>query len=336
MNRNDSLVQRCYFLTFITEDIDQVKHIYIMAGSLDAILILPTIVLNILLIISLYRSPQLNKPCTKLLYSLAISDVLVGMVIEPAYLTKKIAELQHSFGIYCRSGMITYIGAALSCVSFFTLTAIAVDRYFGVHSGTKYKTIVTNTRVTCLIIAIWVCCGVLYTAQFYFSRDLYFKLTAAIMGTCVFIASVCYIRCFVTLRRHKQKVNTLFKWDSTRQISLFSNQYKRSTYTMLYVFLIFNLCYLPYLCTAVSAGILGESAAIWGAESLSSVIVYANSLINPVILFWRMPGIRKSANVTRSVSHSWRRHDNQVTLSSPISDLHPQNIELLEMNRINT
>ena len=333
MRDNGSTGQRCYFLTFIPQDIDQVRHIYIMAASLDTILILPTIILNILLIISLYRSPQLNKPCTKLLYSLAISDVLVGMVIEPAYLTKKIAELQHRFDIYCSTGMITYIGGLLTCVSFFNLTAIAVDRYLVVHSGTKYQTIVTNTRVTCLIITLWSIAGFLLSAQVYTPRHLYFKLTALFMAACVVVASGCYIKCFVTLRRHKREVNTLLSVNSTKQENTNVHRYRKSIYTMLYIFLIFNLCYLPYLCTAVSAGILGESAAIWGAESLSSVIIYANSLINPIVLFWRMKEIRKAVTTTISIVH----HSNgkrRTGATSSDQQIHLQRLHVRHQNNV--
>ncbi|XP_031561312.1 histamine H2 receptor-like [Actinia tenebrosa] len=309
MGDNDSLVQRCYFLNFITEDIDQVKHIYIMAGSLDAILILPTIVLNILLIISLYWSPQLNKPCTKLLYSLAISDVLVGMVIEPVYLTKKIAELQHSFGMYCRSGMIMYLlGGALGSVSFFTLTAIAVDRYLVVHSGTKYRTIVTNTRVVWIIIAIWVTSGCLYSTNLFLPKSFCFRLAASVMVSCVVITTFCYVKGFLTLRNQKRKVQNCLNNDIKGQPSTNTRRYEKSMYTMLYIFLAFNLCYLPYLCTAVSVGILGESAAIWGAESLSVVLIFTNSLINPIILFWRMKEIQNAVTTTVVMIYSRSSH----------------------------
>jgi hypothetical protein len=219
------------------------------------------------------------------------------MVIEPTYFAKKIAELQHSFESYCYTGMITYVGGALTCVSFLNLTAIAVDRYLVVHSGTRYRTMVTNTRVACLVLTIWASSGILFTAQFYSPRSLFFKLTAVIMVAYVAIASICYIKCFVTLRKHKREINTLLS-DSKQQTINNAHRYKKSTYTMLYIFVIFNLCYLPYLCTAVSAGILGESAAIWGAESLSAVLIYTNSLINPIILIWRMKEIRKAVTST--------------------------------------
>ncbi|XP_031561311.1 melanocyte-stimulating hormone receptor-like [Actinia tenebrosa] len=330
MNRNDSLVQRCYFLTFITEDIDQVKHIYIMAGSLDAILILPTIVLNILLIISLYRSPQLNKPCTKLLYSLAISDVLVGMVIEPAYLTKKIAELQHSFGMYCRSGMITYVaGGALATITFFNVSAIAVDRYLVVHSGTKYKTIVTNTRVTWVIIAIWASSFVLHANQFIFPRYLYFNISAVVSIFGVAMVSIMYIKCVITLRKQKIRIDTLFR-NSSRQRVINVERYKRSTCTMVYVFLILNLCYLPFLCTAVSAGILGESAAMWGAESLSVVLIYANSFLNPIMLFWRMKEIGHAVALTITTAYLARSEPIRKRSRCPSQNINHNNELVVE------
>lgn len=73
-------------------------------------------------------------------------------------------------------------------------------------------------------------------------------------------------------------------------------------YTMLYVFLTFNLCSMPYLCTSISALILGESAAIWGAESITIVINNTNSLLNPIILLWRMTKFRKAIAKTMSIN----------------------------------
>lgn len=86
------------------------------------------------------------------------------------------------------------------------------------------------------------------------------------------------------------------------QTIIIVSRYKKSMYTMLYVFLVFNLCSLPYLCTSISAGILGESAAIWGAESIATVINNTNSLLNPIVLLWRMKQIRKVVVMTMSIN----------------------------------
>ena len=302
MHSNES--QRCHFLTFDADKIDQVRSVYIFTASLDAILILPTTLLNILLIISLYRSSEIRKPSTKLLFSLAMSDVLVGLITEPTFLVKKIAEFSHNFAVYCKSGGITYvIGGALGCVSFFTHTVIAIDRYLVVHKGTKYPFLVTNTRVLLITLAIWVATFALYTAQLYSPRSLYFKVVAAVMVTSVSMAAACYIKCFFTLRNKKKLIETLSEeTDKQRARNIYS--YKKSMYTMAYVFVAFNLCYLPFFCTSVSAWIVGESGAIWGAESISSVIIYSNSFINPVILFWRMKEIRKAVAVTIASAQS--------------------------------
>jgi len=302
MSNNNS--RKCYFLTFDTTKIDQVTSIYTVVATLDAILFLPTIVLNVLLIVSLYRSSEIRKPTTKLLFSLALSDVMVGLVVEPAHLTKKIAEINHNFANYCITGMVTYVvGGALATVSFFTLTAIAVDRYLVIHTGTKYKTMVTNTRVKLTVSIVWTSALILITAQLYSPREAYFQISAFVAVICVALASMCYIKCFFTLRKYQFIIGNLNERGvSKRQLVFSACNYKKSMHTMAFVFLVFNLCYTPFIFTSVSAAILGESSAIWGAESVASVFIYGNSCINPVILFLRMKEIRRAVVATMSVN----------------------------------
>ena len=129
------------------------------------------------------------------------------------------------------------------------------------------------------------------------------------MVLCVAMASVCYIKCFLTLRNQKRLIRGLTEGE-TRQKAINACSYKKSMYTMSYVFMAFNLCYLPFIVTSVSGGILGESAVIWGAESMSAVAIYTNSFVNPVILFWRMKEIR------RAVAMTIYSHDNHCEQTS--------------------
>lgn len=210
----------CNFLTYNVNKINQVRNVYIAAASLHCIIILPTITFNILFLLSLYRSSEMRKPSTKLLFSLANSDLLVGLLLEPCMLIKKIAELQNDFAIYCKTGMITYVaGGSLTIVSLGTLTMIALDRYFVVHSGVRYNSLVDNKTVITLVIGIWLFAICLPVGQLFTERSIFFKVAAVVFVVCIGTSSVCYIRCIYTLRKQRRQIGILTEGNVRQNVS---------------------------------------------------------------------------------------------------------------------
>lgn len=217
-SNNSATNQDCNFLTFNMNKINQVRNVYIAAASLHSLLILPTITLNIVLLLSFYRSSEIRKPSTKLLFSLANSDLLVGLILEPTMLIKKIAELQNNFEVYCKTGMITYVaGGSLTIISLGTLTIIALDRYLVVHAGVKYDSTVSNKRVIALIIGLWLMAVFLPAGQLFTSRSIFFKAAAVIFVVCIGTSSVCYVRCIYTLRKKRRQIGCLTEGNLSRQ-----------------------------------------------------------------------------------------------------------------------
>ncbi|XP_028514982.1 melanocortin receptor 4-like [Exaiptasia diaphana] len=294
MNKTESGIHKCNFLTFNINKINQVRNTYIAAACLHSLIILPTVSLNILLIASLLRSSELRKPSTKFIFSLAVSDLLLGLILETTLVAKKIAEVGNDFTTYCGTGMVTYIaGSYVTLVSLCTLTAIAIDRFLIVHKGNRYSTLMSNMRVKCVILTIWILVFVIVSGQLYTPRWLYFMIAAPLYMTCIVLSSICYIKSFWTLRQQRLQNENLTEGVTGQHVAS-AWRYRKSMFTMLYVFVFFNLCSVPFLCTTVAASILGETAAIWGAESIATVINNMNSLINPIVLFWRMKNIRKA------------------------------------------
>jgi len=96
--------------------------------SLDALLMLISVIANALIWSAILRTPSLRSPSTNLLSSLAVSDLLVGLVIQPVYIANELTSfnslLHHSANIL--------LGIACS-VSLFTMTAISVDRFLALR-----------------------------------------------------------------------------------------------------------------------------------------------------------------------------------------------------------
>ncbi|XP_032225021.1 histamine H2 receptor [Nematostella vectensis] len=283
----------CSFLVYKPQTIRLVRDAYIAAAAINCITMFPTIILNVLLMRAMSRSPVLRKPSTLLLYSVSASDLLLGLIVQPGYIAKKIGEFTDNFQIYCKSGILTYtMGNLLVGVSFLNLTAISFDRLLIVTSGLRYPRNVTMLRVVIVIASIWVLMASISASQFIITRTTAFTLAALLIGSSVAITTICYILAVRKINQHK--TSKIFVNSSETQRVSNVARYKKSTQTMLLVFVVFLLCYTPYLVVITTAAIIGETADVWSAEAICTVLVYSNSCLNPTILFFRMREIRNA------------------------------------------
>ena len=285
----------CFFLTYNLQEIDNGKTVYLTSCVLAALCILPSIALNACLIRSRCGSANLKKPSTVLLHNLSLSNLLMGLILQPVYLVKKIAELDNNFPLYCIMGTYTYIvGFILATVSLFTVTAIAVDRYFIVHSGVEYSLIITQRRIVITVTFIWIIAIILSTGQLYLPRSATFPAAGIGMGICVTITTASYIQILKTIRQKKAASLALNERAASNSANVM--RYIKTSITMMLVCVVFIICYVPYLSTMIVGAVLGESFnGIGSAESLATVITYIKCWINPLILFWRIQEIQTSA-----------------------------------------
>ena len=93
---------------------------------------------NTLILVALLKETSLHPP-SKLLYrNLAITDLCVGIIVEPlfvTYLTSVVKERWDTCSYVRRA--VGYSGFFLCAVSLFTLTAISVDRLLALLLGLR-------------------------------------------------------------------------------------------------------------------------------------------------------------------------------------------------------
>ena len=116
------------------------EAIVIINCALNAPLMLISITGNSLALTAILRTSSLRTPSTVFLGSLAVSDLLVGLVVQPFF----IATLFKSGGSLLQS----YNMLSSSCcgVSLCTMTAISVDRFLALHYHMRYPNLMTSKR----------------------------------------------------------------------------------------------------------------------------------------------------------------------------------------------
>ena len=137
---------------FCSLDIPTVIHGQLtFIAVLNAFLSITAFLGNVLFLVALRRESSLHPPSKLLLRSLAVTDLCVGLISEPLFVTFLVTVVNENWNI-CRyvAVALSVTGRILSLASLWTLTAISVDRLLALMLGLRYRQVVTLKR-TCLI-----------------------------------------------------------------------------------------------------------------------------------------------------------------------------------------
>ncbi|XP_045067950.1 trace amine-associated receptor 6-like [Coregonus clupeaformis] len=131
--------------------------LYIFFSLISAV----TVFLNILVIISISHFKQLHTPTNLLILSLAVADLLVGLIVIPLT-TVALMEPCWDFGEYF-CGFYFYISCLCSSLSLGSLVLISIDRYVAVCDPLLYHSKITISRMMYCISITWCFC-IIYDA----------------------------------------------------------------------------------------------------------------------------------------------------------------------------
>ena len=131
------------------------------------------IMLNIVTIYAIRKTPSLPKTLKTLLLSLAVSDVGVGLLCHPFYISL-LAKWSQQNNPDCNTYKAVYfIAHIFSLASFSGIVAISVDRFLAIHLHLRYQELVTHKRVVAVVISIWMLSVFLPFSMFSVSRNVY-------------------------------------------------------------------------------------------------------------------------------------------------------------------
>ena len=251
---------------------------------------------NALVIISIWRTRSLRTPANMLLIGLAMSDLGIGLFVQPFFIAHLISFAKQGIGNFtCIStAALTITAAFLSVVSFKTVTAISLERYLSLRLHLRYEDVVTMKRVRLILAVFWLWSGIfaVVLVVYFPAYKSYWFATGIVL--CLVISTVAYVKIYLIARSHQRQIES-------NQVSADPNKLRRRTksaYNMFLVYCVLLCCYLPYsVCLAVGK-LTGYKAWNWIAINFTLTIVNINSSINPLIYCYRMRKIRRAMSHT--------------------------------------
>jgi len=302
MTSHDCIVTETFDDNYnITDLPDSVEPVWTFLAVFNSIAAPPTTVLNFLIIWTIVSDKELRKVSHNiLLATLAMNDLLVGLIVEPIFSWYLVAFLKRRsilchFLVYAVPalvlGFLTLSTLALASIDVFV--AVEYPQFYREHASTK--NILIGSSIFCLVnVSLSVVGTVLLNYQAHLK-----KISAGIVVAINIIIILCSSikvqitayrqRC--TIRAQAQAVEPNPSTEENRQ----RRQYKQAlTVGMIVVATI--LLYCPFIINTAIEFALREStkdAFQFIAFATELTFVHLQSLVNPIVISLRLSYIRE-------------------------------------------
>ena len=227
-----------------------------MTGAMNSFTSCAAIMLNIVAIIALRKTPSLRKPLKILLLSISVSDLCVGLLVQPLNVALHVIDKRNP--IVAPLARVHIISATFFCTAtLLGICAVSVDRFLAIHLHLRYQEIVTHRRVEAVVISIWVLSAVLSLPR---TRTPSEKANRIILAIFVFIILGClvaiaiiYVKLYVVLKHHITQVPAVnINLDSQTTVAIQDTaRQKKCTVAIFCLYLTLLICYLPNTCIAL-------------------------------------------------------------------------------------
>lgn len=290
----------CVFAKVMDFSMKENQLVYIsnvMTCIFNALFAVPAIVGNVLVIMAIWRTQLKRSPSNILLSTLAFADLQVGLIVQTTFVCHKMAEIFRAAELSCYARFVNIVfGYSTTAVSLLTLTAIAIERFLALHLHLRYKEVITKRRILTAACSFWVI-GLATTSLYFIQRSVFGAIVISSELFSIVITSVAYIKIYKIVRRHAREIQSqrLVSVDpNAPQLELNMKKYQRSTFTMVIVFMLSFVCYVPYSGVMVAKLKYGFTADVKVAIDIFSTVVCINSSLNPLIYCWRMKEVRQA------------------------------------------
>lgn len=183
---------------------------YIMMITFDLMLAPLAFVLNFLVLVVLAKFPTLRTVSNCILISLAFSDMMTGLIIQPMKATVTLLILRNDYNcaLYLTALQLGYLAGMTSYLS---LTLMAVERYVAIFHPFRYQQLTTSRRVVFkLLLAIWIVSIFIMSLSFLTPQMSLMRLfVIGLIPTSIAWISFVYIKVTFLVKRMNNKVVTI-------------------------------------------------------------------------------------------------------------------------------
>ena len=267
---------------------------YLTLCILNAYLSNSATMLNIVAIYAIRKTSSLSKNLKTLLLSLAVSDLGVGLLVQPMYIAKIIDSQQNNTTNDTNNVIDLAFPIPVNLfifASLFGVTALCADRFLAIYLHLRYQELVAYQRVAAVVVSIWVISALISLIRFFIPKNIMYVSFVIIISACIVTATSLSVKLYLTLRRHINQIQVPQVAQNDQGESV--QRKRKSAMASLYVYLVFIVCYLPDICVLIiDASISEPRNDLQHLQFYTVTLLFLNSTINPLIYCWKMKRIQ--------------------------------------------
>ena len=151
-------------------------YAWLVFVTVISIIISPiTFALNALILIAVKTKHRVKTKSNLPIACLSSTDGIMGVIGQPLFISWVIAELQgNTSSKYCMRTLLSRIALrVLGIASLSHLAMMNVERYIAIKHPLEYETIVTENRLTCLSVLLWIAAILLTVPLSFVDNNIY-------------------------------------------------------------------------------------------------------------------------------------------------------------------
>ena len=204
MNKTYRSHPACLFLDVNLERTKDTFIASVLTVILNAVFSLITATGNFIVLHVIWKTQELHSPSFILLFCLAVSDFLVGLICQPFFVAYQIAELAESFSAYCTLRLIqTISGWITSGASLSILSAVSIDRLLALTLHLRYSAVITVPRVIKTAVCLWIVAAAVATLKFWMNK--WIIIPALMLVLAFLITTLNTLKIFQIVSRHQRQ-----------------------------------------------------------------------------------------------------------------------------------
>ena len=251
-----------------------------------------TILLNILVILAVKKIPRLQSKPNIMLACLAATDAFVGVTAQPSYIffatfqVLGMNSLAQAIRFHWHDRAI--VAGSANCL--LHLMLVTFERLVAIKFTIHYLSLITVKNIKVSVAIFWIIAFFSWVLRYMTLHVELFTLVPLVPGCIIFI-SISYVILYRETLRHKKRIKT--EQIAQQEVQNFVRENKALKTT---VFVVGSLifCFIPstFLLLSYLVDSLSLEDSVYFV-SFCRVLIMLNSLLNPLIYFWRDKQMRK-------------------------------------------
>ena len=254
---------------------------------------------NSLVLVALHKTRSLHPPSKLLFLNLAITDLCVGIIVEPLYVSYLMSVLNKRWDICYYALLSSIITSYIMCsVSLLTLTTTSMDRLLALLTGLRYRQLVTLKRTRMTVAILWIL-SIVSTSSYFWDIRILVLWGKISVPLCLVVSGISYTKIFVTLRCNRIQVQDRSFQGQLQQTTLMNKaRYRKAVSSALRVQLVLAFCYFPFFIAQAVTPRRGIPLSGYLAREFTKTLIFLNSSLTPLIYFWKMRELRQAVKNT--------------------------------------